>query len=371
MNRSQVSTMPLPEFSLWEKVKAQRCLVSFDLEITARCNNNCRHCYIALPAGDRTAGEQEITTKEIDVIADEAVSLGALSCVLTGGEPLLRPDFEEIYLGLKKKGLLVAVFTNATLVRRSHVRLFKEYPPRDVEVTVYGVTRKTYESVTRNPGSFDAFMRGLNLLHDGGVKVRLKAMALRSNIHEWEQIVHFCRARTKDFFHFDPFLHLRFDGDPVRNELIKSERLTPDEIADIERNDSERFRALEKMCSKAFSARVDTSARSMLLFRCGAGLTHCAIGWDGYFRLCSSLYHPDCMCDLRKTGLSYAWRKLVPIVRRMRSERRGVLLTCARCHVAHLCMYCPANAYLETGHMDGRVEYFCQVAHARAKMLTR
>ena len=116
MTESVVSSVPLPEFLLWEKIKGKRVLMSFDLEVTARCNNDCRHCYINLPAGDRAAREKELSLEEIKEIADEAVSLGTLWCLITGGEPLLREDFSDIYLYLKRKGLLISVFTNATLV---------------------------------------------------------------------------------------------------------------------------------------------------------------------------------------------------------------------------------------------------------------
>ena len=118
------------------------------------------------------------------------------------------------------------------------MELFRRYPPRDIEVSVYGATRETYEAVTRRPGSFDAFVRGLDLLLGGGLKVRLKAMALRSNVRELEAISRFCRERTKDYYRFDPLLHLRFDGDPVRNAEIKAERLSPEEVVAVERADA-------------------------------------------------------------------------------------------------------------------------------------
>lgn len=240
------NTLEIQQFPLWDKLKDKRVPLSFDLEITARCNNDCRHCYIVLPAGDAVARGQEMTVAEISDIAEQAVQLGAVWCLLTGGEPLLRPDFAEIYLALKRKGLLVSVFTNATLVNEQHVALFKKYPPRDIEVTVYGVTAETYEAVTRKPGTFDAFMRGLNRLFNSGVRVRLKAMAIQSNLHEQAAIAAFCRARTKDYYRFDPQLHLRFDGDAARNADIRAERLTPEQIVALERADEQRFGSLER-----------------------------------------------------------------------------------------------------------------------------
>jgi MoaA/NifB/PqqE/SkfB family radical SAM enzyme len=214
------------------------------LDLTYRCNNNCRHCYINLPARDKLAKNNELSVEEIKKIGQEAVSLGAIWCLVTGGEPLLRDDFFDIYLGLKRMGLLVSVFTNATLITKKHIHFFKKYPPRDIEVSVYGVTKKTYERITRKSGSFAAFMRGLDLLLSSGVKVRLKAMALRSNFHELPDIAHFCREKTKDYFRFDPFLHLRFDRNALRNKDIRAERLLPEEIVALECSDPERLMQL-------------------------------------------------------------------------------------------------------------------------------
>ena len=369
MSESAVSSISMPEFSLWEKTRSKRTLMSFDLEITARCNNDCRHCYINLPAGDKSAKEEELSFEEIRAIADEAASLGAIWCLITGGEPLLREDFSDIYLYLKRKGMLVRVFTNAVLIKDEHVRLFRKYPPRDVEVSVYGVTEETYERVTRRRGSFDAFMRGLNLLLDGGVKVRFKAMAMRSNFHELPEIARFCRERTKDYFRFDPLLHLRYDGDPLRNEEIKSERLSPEEIVVLERSDPERSQSMEENCDQ-FIVPGFSHTKCNHLFHCWAGTSNFSLSYNGIFRLCGSLWHPDCIYDLRKGSLTDAWRNFVPQVRDMRSSRKEFLEKCRVCPIINLCLWCAAHAYLETGDMDVPVDYFCRVAHARAEALT-
>jgi len=355
----------LPKLSLWERANGHRPAFSFDLELTARCNNSCRHCYINLPADDTQARQKELSLDEIDRIASQAVELGALWCLLTGGEPLLRPDFADIYLLLKKKGLLVSVFTNACLVTKDHVRLFQQYPPRDVEVTVYGATQETYERVTRQPGSYKAFRRGLERLLEGGIKVRLKAMAVRSNVEELPDISRICRALTADYYRFDPLLHLRYDGDPARNAEILSERLSPEEIASVERADPERAAAVEKACSQITSCDPSGVGCSHL-FHCGAGKASFSVGYDGAFRLCSSLNHPDCTADLRHVSLADAWHNLVPRVRAMESASQDFREHCRVCPLINLCLWCPANAYMEAGRMDGRSPYFCQVAIARA-----
>jgi radical SAM protein with 4Fe4S-binding SPASM domain len=340
----------------------------FDLEITARCNLDCRHCYINLPAADKRARQEELSLEEIREIVDEAVSLGALWCVVTGGEPFLRDDFLDIYLHLKRRGLLVSIFTNATLVTGEHIELFKRFPPRDIEVSVYGVSAETYERITRRAGCFDAFLRGLDLLLESGLNVRLKAMSMRSNAHEQREIACFCRQRTWDYFRFDPFLHLRYDKNPVRNGEILSERLTPQEIVASEQSDPERFQALQERCDKSIMAERSSITKDKL-FLCGAGKASYSISYHGIFRLCSSLWHPECIYDLRQGDLTFAWRHFVPRVREMRSKREEYLRSCGVCHLVNLCMWCPAYAYLETGQLDAPVEYYCQVAHARAQAL--
>jgi radical SAM protein with 4Fe4S-binding SPASM domain len=368
LNETNIQSKEIQDFALWDKMKARRAVMSFDLEITARCNNDCRHCYINLPAGDLKAKDKELTRAEIMEIADQAVELGAMWCLISGGEPLLREDFKEIYLGLKRKGLLLSVFTNATLIGEEHVELFRAFPPRDIEVTVYGVTEATYERVSGRPGSFAAFTRGFDRLLKSGVKIRLKAMAMRSNLHEMPAIREFCERHTKDYFRYDPMLHGRFDGDETRNVMIRAERLTPEEIVALERADAKRFKALEKNCDKLISPDFGHIGCDHL-FHCGAGNGSFSIGYDGTFRLCSSLWAPGTTADLRTLRLREAWEKVIPQVRDLRSRKREFLDTCRKCPIINLCLWCPAHSHLETGEMDIRIPYFCAVAHARQEAI--
>jgi radical SAM protein with 4Fe4S-binding SPASM domain len=364
-----VEEKTVPELPLWLEMREKGIPLSFELELTARCNNACAHCFINKPAKDEEALRRELSLEEIDRIADEAADLGALWCLVTGGEPLLREDFEEVYLLLRRKGFVVSVFTNACLVRERHVRLFREVPPRNVEVTVYGVTRETYEAVTKMRGSYDAFMGGLDMLQDAGVKVRLKAMAIRSNVHELDKIAAFCRARTKDFFRFDPLIHLRLDGDERQNEAIRAERLSPEEIVEIEGADPERCASLRDNEYRYILPKA-REVRSHLLFRCRPGWGNFTVGHDGFFRPCASLRHPDCIYDLRRGTLGQAWHEVVPRVSGMTTDSKEYVEGCGACPYFNLCLWCPAHAYLETGQLDAHVPYFCAVAKARAEFVS-
>ncbi len=358
----------MPDFALWKKVEGRRVPLFFTLELTARCNNDCRHCYINLPAGDSVARRGEMSLTDIDDIAWQAADLGALWCLVTGGEPLLRPDFADIYLALRKRGLLLSLFTNACLVTPKIVHLLREHPPRDIEVSVYGAGEDVYERVTRQPGSYAAFRRGLDLLLEAGLKVDLKTVLFRSNVQDVEAIGRFCRTMTNKPFRFDPFLHLRYDGDKARNAEIRAERLTPEEIAALEREDPDRLRAIQDSCEKLILP--ESAAREGgSLFYCGAGLNAFAIGWDGRFKLCSGLTRADCVYDLRAGTLRDAWENFVPCVRARASKRDEFMESCGRCALVALGLCCPARVDLETGELDGRADYFCRVAHAREPLV--
>ncbi|MBI3986864.1 MAG: radical SAM protein [Lentisphaerae bacterium] len=363
-----VRRMRLAQMPLWHR-HTHATPLSLELELTARCNNNCRHCYNNLPANDSAAMRRELPADRIADIAGQAVKLGALWAGLTGGEPLLRKDFPEIYLNLHRRGLLISVMTNACLITPSIVRLFRKHPPREIEVSVYGVTQATYERITRRPGSYADFRRGLDLLLRHPFNLRLKTMALRSNAHELPDIARFCRARTSAAFRFDPHLHLRYDRDPKRNREIRQERLSAESVVRLEQADTERARALAKDCRRLTHGRPRLSDGTHL-FRCNLGAQSFYVTHDGYFRLCPSLVHPNCILDLKQHSLQKAWTQFRPRVW-SRQSRNPETRRCYACLQSNLCVGCPAHVYLESGRLDAVAGVFCRLAKARARAIQR
>jgi radical SAM protein with 4Fe4S-binding SPASM domain len=357
--------MDFHDLSLWKKHNPKNTALELYLELTARCNNDCNHCFINLPANDQKARQNELTLTELEDIADQAVDLGVLFCTMTGGEPLLRPDFPDIYMAFKRRGIIIGLYTNGTLITPEHIKLFKKYPPRDIEVTVYGATKETYEAVTNTPGSFERMVRGLDLLREANLPVRLKSMAIKSNLHEQEEIAAFCWERTKDYYRFDPQLHFRIDYDQERNAKILSERLSPDEVIAMEKMDPKRVGKLADSCNWLVDTE-NTHYNCGHLFHCGAGWGNFAVGHDGRFRLCNALVAEGTTYDLRKGTLEDAYHNFVPKVRAMTSDSQEFRSTCRQCGLINLCYWCAAHADLETGRMDTLVPYYCVVAKKRA-----
>ena len=182
-------------------VVAERVPVSGMLELTRRCNLKCVHCYLG--EGEDRIGENEMSTEQVVDVIDQITEAGCLYLSLTGGDPMMRGDFPEVYRHARENGLLVTVMCDGVLVTTKIIDLFREMPPSAVEVSLYGATAATYENITRVPGSFARCVRGIRRLVDAGIKVRIKTVLMSLNSHEAEDM----RQLAQDFG-----LELRMDA---------------------------------------------------------------------------------------------------------------------------------------------------------------
>jgi MoaA/NifB/PqqE/SkfB family radical SAM enzyme len=219
------------EASLWNG--RPPLLTWLDLELTERCNYSCLHCSVGRPAGETASKERELGTSETMALLEDAAGLGCLAVRLTGGEPLLREDFPELYFFARKLGLRVLVFTNASLITPSLADLFACVPPREpIEISVYGASRETHEAVTRAPGSFAAARRGLGLLAERRVPFFIKGALLPTTMGESGAFERWARGLSgQPNVGWVQFLDLtsRRD-DEARNARIVALRLTPAEV---------------------------------------------------------------------------------------------------------------------------------------------
>ena len=354
------------KYSIW-KGKSP-LLGNLDLELTERCNNNCIHCCINLPAHDPAARERELSTEEIGDVLKEATSLGCLTVRFTGGEPLLREDFEDLYVLARKLGLKVIIFTNATLITPRLAKLFERIPPlREIEVTVYGMSKKSYEAVTRTPGSFEAAWRGIDLLLEKKVPFVVKCALLPPNRGEMQEFEAW--AATIPWMDGPPrysmFFDLRCRRNPEeKNRLIKSLRLSPEEgVKVLTRRREKYFKSMKAFCSKFMHPSGDD------LFHCGAGVGSGCVDAYGQFQPCILLRHPGTVCDLKSSSLEETLTHFFPKIRRMKAHNPVYLTRCARCFLKGLCEQCPAKSWTEHGTLDTPVEYLCEIAHAQARYL--
>ncbi len=329
-----------------------RVPLSGSIDLTHRCNLRCLHCYLGDLSDDLLIDEMD--TGRIITLLDEICKAGCLYLLFSGGEPLLREDFPEIYRYAKEKGFLITVFTNGTLVSDNIARLFEDLPPRVVEISVYGATEPTYERITGVKGSYQHYLSGIKKLLDCGINVRLKTILMTLNSHEFSDM----ENMAKEFgvkFRFDAAIFPRLNGDMSPMGL----RVSPAEAVDKEFSDSERVIQWERFLD---NHRLASSSDD--LYQCGAGVTGFHIDPFGILRPClmtTTLSH-----DLLNGNFPAGWKE---ITSRIREEKADRDFTCHTCEMKLHCGYCPAFFLMENKDAQVRSEYLCAMGNSRHKNL--
>lgn len=347
-----------------KKKAAQKTPLLLNIELTARCNNDCCHCYINRPAGDAAAQGRELSFAEWERIAEQAKNAGVLWCLISGGEPMLRGDFFDIYLMLKKKGFLITLFTNATLMTAEAVAFFKQYPPYKVEVSVYGVTEETYLAVTGKAGYCQRMKDGIARLREAGIYTSLKTPLMQANVAEAEAIREYCEGRTDEAFRFDTALHKRIDFDTERNALIARQQLNDEQILRLETLLPGREDALRRACTEQKRQLfIDPDTGEQPLFRCRAGQDAVTVDPYGRARLCAMLSAPEYLYDLRTRDFAgmAAFRDAILAL----PNRNPEFAKCKGCRALPLCNWCPGRAVLAHGAADAFMPEVCRMAKSR------
>jgi radical SAM protein with 4Fe4S-binding SPASM domain len=339
---------------VYQKMLRRHLPMSASLELTERCNVNCAHCYINRPPGDREAQRRELTTSQWQNLLDDMTQAGVLGLVLTGGEPLLRDDFREIYAHAKKRGLIINLFTNGTLISPGLADFLRDLTPSMMEITVYGRTPETHEAVTRVAGSYERCLRGIDLLLARGIPLALKTMVMTINAHElWD-----LKAWAEGLgvrFRYDTALNARLDGGKQPLAL----RLSPEQVVEFDRKDKQRYQEWLEFGEKFVGPRD-----SEYLYTCGAGLASFSI--DSYGKMLPCVISRSVAYDVTQGSFTEGWEDFMPKVRLQKTRKK---YPCARCELLPLCEQCPGWSHLEHGEPDSPVDYLCRVAHLRAHLL--
>jgi radical SAM protein with 4Fe4S-binding SPASM domain len=337
------------------------------VELTERCNNSCIHCCINRPEEDASARKLELKADELKGILQQASRLGYLSVHFTGGEPLLRPDFQELYGFVRRLGMRVLLFTNARLITPELADLFSKIPPLEpIEVTVYGIHQESHEAATRMTDSYRQFRRGVNLLITRHVPFIVKSALLPCNRGEMQEFDAWAAGipwmeEPPEYATFFDVRHRR--DNPLKNREIELLRISPEEGIAVLSRDRKRYRRHMALFAKTLMR--PTGSR---LFACGAG-TGGSICVDAYGRLqpCQDLRAPELAYDLKRGTLKEAIECFFTKLKSVQATNPDYLRRCAKCFLKNLCDVCPAKSWAETGTLDSPVEYFCEIAHAQAR----
>ena len=341
---------------LHQRQAGERMPLQVSIEVTRRCP---LHCYNNLPMGDMEAKRREMTKEEHFRMLDELVEMGCFWLLYTGGEIFARKDFLEIYTYAKKKGFLITLFTNGTIINEQIADYLVEWPPFAIEITLYGRTRETYEALTAVPGSYDRCLRGIKLLKERGLPLKLKTVPTSINKHEVGAMRLFAEEELGVEFKMDGQINPRIDC----SQSPLAVRLTPEELVALDMADpkgkSEYLRLAKHDLEKpANLSQIDT------IYFCGGGMNSFAINAWGEVGIC--VISQQETFSVRAAGVQAVWEESLL---QLRNRKRTRVTKCVECRIQSLCGMCPANGEMENGDRESPVEFLCNVAHLRAQVV--
>ncbi len=337
----------IKEEKFWQHIyqKTSRTNIPFNVyfELTYDCNLSCKHCYIS-----KKGRKKELSYKETSSILDQLAVLGCFNLTLTGGEIFTRPDILKILEHAKNKGFSLTLLTSATLITPKIADYLKEIGIYGVIVSLYGITKQTYESVTDVSGSFQECLRGINLLQNRNIHISINTMVMNLNVSEFQGIKNFAE-KLKAPFQYDYFIHPKIDG----SKEPLSFRLSPKEV--VEFKIEKGIFPLKK--KKRHKRRGKHPFSKYSVFQCDGGKNFFAITPYGQMNLC--IQYPFPQYDLREGSIELGWKKMSDYIKSLKPGRNHL---CINCELVEFCQWCPAEGWLNKGNADSCIPYFKELA---------
>ncbi len=356
------------------------------VDLTYRCNNRCRHCWL-WEADTEPERARELTTEEWRAVVDQARALGTREWAISGGEPLLREDFAELFEYVTARATTYSLNTNGTLVTPRIARLLKRKGNK--MVAVYGATADVYDHVTRNPGGFEALLHGLAYLKEADAGFTVQLIPMRGNWEQWEQMVAFAQAWSRHWRVGAPWLFKTACGGARRNAEIEGQRLEPTDVVELDQP-SVAYEEREAAEAAARTAADGTGAGrggaapaapgdDRLYAACIATRRDFHVDPYGGMSFCGSVKDPALRYDLRRGAgadaaageapagipagaVRTAWDEFIPGQADVVRGGREYLEGCGACELRDDCRWCGVYGYLEHGRHGARVEHLCAVA---------
>lgn len=332
--------MKLQEIKEWY-IKNDK-LYFASIELTQNCNFRCRHCYC------EHDGEDILSSDTYIEIIDKLYSTGCLFLNFTGGEIFTNKDFKKIYLYAKNKGFIIDLLTNISLLNDDIIKLFKEYPPNNIAITLYGTTPEEYQLFTGNKENYYKVMNALNLLKENNIRFVLRTVAAKTLLPSllnarFEKIA----EEFDTTFKYDPIIFPKTSGD----KTPLAECLNVKQIVELEKITPLRNIAWKnEICSqKKFN------------WSCKAGFNSMAIDYKGNAFLCGLF---------RKYPISIINNnidKVLEHLHKIHMQHIKIMENneCSRCKYRNICKCCPAYSGIYNNNEYAKIDFFCDLAKAR------
>lgn len=351
------------ERRLMARGRAGRIPVNGSMELLPLCNLNCKMCYVRLSPEEMKRQGRLRTWEEWLEAGRQMQRAGVLFLLLTGGEPLLFPDFKKLYLGLRKLGFVLTINTNGTLIDEEWADFFAQHKPRRINITLYGAGREDYGSLCGNPQGFDKVVSAVRLLRQRQVDVKLATSVTPYNVQSLAKM--FAIARELDVPLFaDTYMMpatrertLPFDrqsrlgpGEAARARVDAMKLHHPDQFREFALN---MIQEVEEFVPESTEPRCVT---------CYAGNCSFSVSWQGELHPCVILTEPS--VNIFDQNFQSAWEQVVEGVGKIRLHP-----DCSVCNLRPLCQTCAASGLLEGGSYDAKPEYMCRYAAETLRLL--
>lgn len=348
---------------LCEKATLDLVPINGIFELTPLCNMNCEMCFVRLDSQEVKEKGRLRSAEEWISVAEQMKQAGTLFVLLTGGEPLIYPEFKKVYIALKKMGMIITVNTNGTLINEAWADFFAEYPPRRINITLYGKDEQTYDRLCHYEGGFEKTLRGITLLQERGIDLKINGSITTDNVSDLEELYNL--VKEKDLvWKFDTYMY------PAERERTQS--FDPDSRLSPEKAAAARVELMEKQSGKEhFISYAKQFVKHSMLekgeavpmpLKCRAGRSSFVINWEGMMQPCVMI--PVMKESVFEMGFQKAWEKITKAVTEIRLSER-----CAACTKREVCQTCAACAFLETGNFAGVPKYMCRYTEETIKIL--
>lgn len=335
---------------------------SATFEITSRCNFRCKMCYVHSEDCNKHT-EEELTLEQWTNIADQAQEAGVMFVLITGGEPLIRPDFADIYTMVIKKGFVVSINSNLSLVTDEHIELFKKYPPNRINASLYGVSDETYASLCGVP-AYTKVTGVIEKLRNIGVPVKINSSVTPFNCGDFEDILSFCKAKELPVA-TAPYMF------PAARLSVERDRLSPEDaalyrvIGDYKKlgkdNFLERAEKIERGVEYIQSGScIDPEIKNTGV-RCRAGTSSVWIDYKGNMSMCGMI-PADEKNNIPLRGFRECYKDVHAYVKKIVLPQK-----CTECRFKYLCNICAATCKSETGSFSKAPTYVCRMSECTAE----
>jgi radical SAM protein with 4Fe4S-binding SPASM domain len=333
--------------------------VRASLDITYRCNNQCRHCWVSVPRIE-TGQDEELCLSEWTAIIDQARAYGTREWAISGGEPMLHPDFEPLYEYVTDKAVHCSLNSNGTLITPRLARLLRK--PGAKMIALYGADAVVHDHITRTEGSFEAALRGMAYLREAGADYIVQVVPMADNYHQLKEMISLAYDLNSQVRIGAAWLYLSARNNAEQNREISQQRL---DATDILRIDAPSF-AYDPVGNSCQGVGKNHGSFAS----CIEDGNQFHVDPCGRMSFCSFIKDPRLSVNLKEKSFQEAWEQSLPAMLHA-DFTSDAGRDCQACDLQAECNWCPAYAFLENRRYDRPIDYLCGLAAERKAMHVR